>query len=74
MIDISLQDTSDRLHREIIEQSVNGYTEESERTRFHDRDEEAMKEAESCLDRLIPSSENAFLLREAYRRRLLRKK
>ena len=67
------EDSSERLHREIMEQSENGYTEEEiERTRFHDRDENAMKEAESCLDRLIPNSENAFLLREAYRRRALR--
>jgi hypothetical protein len=54
-----------------MEQSENGYTEEEiERTRFHDSNEEAYKEAESSFDRLIPRRENAFLLREANRRRL----
>ena len=57
----------------IMEQSENGYTEEEiERTRFHDRNEEAHKEAEGCLDRLIPKRENAFLLQEAYKRELSR--
>lgn len=69
------KDSSERLRRRIMEQSENGYTEEEiKRTRFHDTDEDAMKEAESCLDRLIPSKENAFLFREAYRRMLLRGK
>ena len=53
--------------------TVTGYTEEEiERTRFHDSNEEAYKEAEGCLDRLIPKRENAFLLREAYKRGIIR--
>ena len=67
------RDASESFHRMIMEQSENGYTEEEiERTRFHDRNEEAHKEAEGCLDRLIPKRENAFLLREAYKRELIR--
>lgn len=63
------EDASERLHREISAQYEYGYSDEViERSRFHDRDEDAMKEAMKSLDRLIPSSENAFLLREAYRR------
>ena len=67
------RDASESFHRMIMEQSENGYTEEEiERTRFHERNEEAHKEAEGCLDRLIPKRENAFLLREAYKRGIIR--
>ena len=65
------EEASETFRRMIMEQSENGYTEEEiERTRFHDSNEEAYKEAESSFDRLIPRRENAFLLREANRRRL----
>lgn len=57
-------DAAEKFLDSIMSQSENGYTvAEIERTRYHDKTQIPPEEAFAHLDHLIPSRENAFLLR-----------